>query len=160
MLWYWVFLTVLVLGAAAASSFGVLRFHDAHPKVVWVIAALVVFNASWMGFDGARALVVGDYVTPQGSGRLGPWSGLVSALGVDPRSGIMKTTFVFYGVSSLGVALAFLMKVSWGWRGMVIIAALGLWYLPFGTVLGSLTLVLLLLPQVRKSWSRADSYNR
>jgi hypothetical protein len=60
MLWYWVFLTVFVFGAAAAHSSGLLRFHDAHPRVVWVIAAFIVFNASWMGFDGARAFVVGD----------------------------------------------------------------------------------------------------
>jgi hypothetical protein len=35
----------------------------------WVIVALMVLEAGWMLFDGTRALIVGDYVTPAGLGR-------------------------------------------------------------------------------------------
>jgi hypothetical protein len=41
----------------------------------WIIVLLVAFTAGWMLFDGTRALIVGDYVTPKTgkyAGRLGP----------------------------------------------------------------------------------------
>lgn len=34
----------------------------------WLITILVLLNAGWMVFDGMRALLVGDYLTPK-SGR-------------------------------------------------------------------------------------------
>jgi hypothetical protein len=54
----------------------------------WVIVILVIFAAAWMLFDGTRALILGDYVTPKSgeyAGRLGPWSILVKAIGIEPR---------------------------------------------------------------------------
>jgi hypothetical protein len=41
----------------------------------WIVAALAALNGGWMTFDGARALIVGDYVTPSSgeyAGQLGP----------------------------------------------------------------------------------------
>jgi hypothetical protein len=58
-------------------------------RLRWAVVVLAVLEAGWMVFDGARALVVGDYVTPSSgeyAGKLGPWAGLASALGVEPRS--------------------------------------------------------------------------
>ena len=55
---------------------------------ILVLVALVLFEAGWMAFDGAHALVTGDYVTPStGSyaGQLGPWADVVSAAGIGPR---------------------------------------------------------------------------
>ena len=46
----------------------------------WIIAALALVEADWMTFDGARALIVDDYVTPKAGGyvgQLGPWTKLV-----------------------------------------------------------------------------------
>lgn len=43
----------------------------------WVVVGLVVFEAGYMVFDGSRALVVGDYITPRSGrtlGQLGPWT--------------------------------------------------------------------------------------
>ena len=45
--------------------------------------------------DGARALVLGDYVTI--GGELGPWAALLDAIGVDPRAAAVKAFFVLYG---------------------------------------------------------------
>ncbi len=52
----------------------------------WVVAALALIEGGWLAFDGGRALIVGDYVTPSSgpsAGQLGPWSKVVSALGID-----------------------------------------------------------------------------
>jgi hypothetical protein len=43
-------------------------------------------------YDGSRALIVGDYVTPKSgayAGQLGPWAKLVAAVGIEPRSTVM-----------------------------------------------------------------------
>ncbi len=118
----------------------------------WIVAVLVVLNGGWMAFDGARALIVGDYITPktgQYAGQLGPWSKVVQAAGIPPRSALMKSIFIVYGLAYLIVMVAFLWKASWAWSAMLIVAALGLWHLPFGTLINLIVIVLLLLPPLR-----------
>jgi hypothetical protein len=55
----------------------------------------------------------------------------------------MKGIFLVYGVLWLLVAAAFLFGVSWSWWGMLFLAAGALWYLPFGTLLSVVQLILL-----------------
>ncbi len=102
-----------------------------------------------MVFDGARALKVGDYVTPDTgahAGQLGPWSEVVQAVGISPRSTGMKIIFVSYGLIYLGMTVAFLRRTPGARQGMVIVALLGLWYLPFGTLINLVVLAWLQLP--------------
>ena len=118
----------------------------------WIAVALIILNASWMVFDGTRALTVGDYVTPQTgeyAGKLGPWSQLVKTIGIEPRSTLMKSIFVVYGVITIVIAICFALKLPWAWWGMIIAAVLGLWYLPVGTIVNIIVLVLLLLSPLR-----------
>lgn len=122
--------------------------------VKWSAAALALVVAGWFVFDGGRALVVGDYVTPsygEYAGRLGPWAGVVAAVGIEPRSTAMKLIFVVYGLAWLGVVGGFLAGRSWAWTGMLVAAVGCLWYLPFGTLLGAAQIVLLLLPAARNA---------
>ena len=118
----------------------------------WIVVILAFIESGWLAFDGARALVVGDYVTPRSgahAGQLGPWSKVVSAVGIDPRSTPVKLAHVLLGVAWLVTTVCFVAGQPWAWYGMVACAALGLWYLPLGTLLGIIQLVLLLLPAVR-----------
>jgi len=90
-----------------------------------------------MTYDGARALTVGDYVTPQSgpyAGQLGPWHRVVSAVGIAPRSSLMKIIFVVYGVGWLIIAAGFMRNSPWASIAMMIAAVGTLWYLPAGTV--------------------------
>jgi hypothetical protein len=100
---------------------------------------LALIEGLWMTFDGMHALVVGDYVTPPSgprAGELGPWSGIVSAIGIPPRSTAMKLIFVVYGSSWLSVALAWAVGARRA-RGAMLAAALAtLWYLPVGILFG------------------------
>ena len=101
-----------------------------------------------MAFDGGRALIVGDYVTPrtgQYAGQLGPWSRLVQAVGLQSRGTLMKSIFLVYGVGWLLVGAAYLAGLSWSWWGMLLLAIGALWYLPFGTLLSVIQIVLLLV---------------
>jgi hypothetical protein len=109
----------------------------------WAVVALAVFNAGWMVFDGTRALVVGDYETFDGG--LGPWAQIVEALGIEPRSTLMKSIFVVWGAVWLCVIAAFVRGVPRARTGMLVAAIASLWYLPMGTLLSVLQIVLLSL---------------
>ncbi|RPJ80524.1 MAG: hypothetical protein EHM13_11910 [Acidobacteria bacterium] len=118
----------------------------------WIVVALALIEGGWLAFDGGRALLVGDYVTPrsgQYAGQVGPWSSVVSAVGIEPRSTLMKTIHLVLGVAWLAVTVCFALRIPWSWSGMVACAVLGLWYLPFGTLLSIVQVVLLMLPPLR-----------
>ena len=112
-----------------------------------IIILLVTFTAGWMLFDGSRALIIGDYVTPQTgeyAGQLGPWANLVEAIGIEPRSTMMKAIFVLYGLSGIVAVIAYALKKGWARSALIILAILGLWYVPIGTITNVITLLLLL----------------
>lgn len=105
-------------------------------KVIVSIIALV--TGGWMIFDGAHVLLTGKYFGPE---KPGPWSDLVSAVGLDPfRLGV---PFIALGVLWLLFLAAMLLHQSWAWYGALLTAILTLWYLPVGTVLSVLYIVLL-----------------
>ncbi len=115
----------------------------------WIVVGLAFFVGGWFAFEGARALMVGDYITPKSgkyAGQLGPWSKVVSAIGIEPRSTLMKSIFLVYGVLWIGITVCFILNLHWAWRAMLFAAAGSLWYLPFGTLLGIVQIILLLLP--------------
>jgi hypothetical protein len=114
----------------------------------WLSLFLIAGIAVWMIYDGAHALIVGDYITPQTgeyAGQLGPWANLVQAIGVDPRSVWMKLFFVLQGSGTLTIVLLYLLNKPHAWTGLLIAMILGMWYLPFGTLINLLALILLLL---------------
>ena len=108
-----------------------------------IVVALALIAGSWMAFDGTRALTVGDYVTPKNgpyAGQLGPWHHVVEAVGIGPRSTVMKLTFVVFGVAWLLIAVAFARGASWARAALLTIAVCSLWYLPVGTACSALVL--------------------
>ena len=120
----------------------------------WVVLFFALIEAGWFAFDGSHALVTGDYVTPKSgkfAGQLGPWSKIVIAVGIEPRSSLMKSIHLLLGLVWLSMMVCFGMQFSWAWWGMLTCAVLGLWYLPFGTLLSLIQIVLLLLPSLRNS---------
>ena len=119
MQWYWIIAAALVIVSTVMHWLGILRFETSLHWSAWVVGALVLLNGGWMAFDGGRALVIGDYVTPktgQLAGTLGPWSRVVEAAGIDPRSTLMKSMFLTYGLTYLGATAAFLLGTSSGPR--------------------------------------------
>ena len=122
------------------------------PKLAWAVVGLALIQSGFFAFDGIRAFTVGDYLTPSEgpfAGQLGPWSKLVSAVGIEPRSTLMKSVHVGLGGVGLAMTAAFIRGVCGSRRGMMIVAALGLWYLPFGTALGVVEILLLRTQRVR-----------
>lgn len=119
----------------------------------WLVAVLLVFVGSWMTFDGTRAIVVGDYITPssgQYAGKLGPWSRLVERIGIPARSKAMKASFIAIGLVHLAAAVLLVLDagVASGWLALVA-SVIGLWYLPLGTFADGIALVIVLLSSLR-----------
>ena len=111
----------------------------------WVFF-LVLIVASYMIFDGSRAMVVGDYLTLSTgayAGQLGPWASVVKVVGIEPRSTLMKLTLITYGISAIVMGIFFIRRLRWARTGLLAMAFLGLWYIPFGTII-NLVLILLL----------------
>ena len=110
-----------------------------------------------MLLDGVRAMVVGSYITPasgEHAGQLGPWAGLVSAVGLQPESTLMKSAFVLLGALWLLLAAGIAVGAGWAWPGGLALAAATLWYLVPGTVLSIAVLALLLTPALRAALGR------
>ena len=98
----------------------------------------------FMTFDGLRALILGDYLTPTTgpyAGRLGPWSDVVSTVGIAPRSSPMKVLFVIFGVAWLWAIAGFLRRTPRSTRALAVLAVATLWYLPVGTLMSTLVLI-------------------
>lgn len=112
------------------------------------IIVLALGPGIFMTFDGLRALILGDYVTPttgEYAGQLGPWSDVVGAIGIAPRSTLMKVIFVLFGLAWLGAIAAFVRSIPRSRGTLAVLAVATLWYLPVGTVLSILMLIALAL---------------
>ena len=105
-------------------------------KIIASLIALLV--GGWMIFDGVHVLRTGKYFGPE---KPGPWSDVVASIGLDPfRFGI---PFIVLGLLWLLFLSAMLLQQSWAWYAALLTAILTLWYLPVGTILSLLYIVLL-----------------
>lgn len=117
----------------------------------WVVVVLALALGGWAVFDGMHAFTTGNYVTPREgahAGRLGPWAGLVRAVGVDPLSSAMKAFFCVLGTVWLCGAAGFACGTAWARPTLLAAAVASLWYAPIGTV-GALVELLLLFALAR-----------
>lgn len=120
----------------------------------WIAGGLCLVIGAWLAFDGSRALIVGDYVTPksgQHAGQLGPWSAVFRSRGIDPRSTPIKLLHVVVGVMLCASVILLLLHPRLGWRCLLAASICGLWYVPFGTLTLLVAIVLLALPSMRTS---------
>lgn len=116
-----------------------------------IILLLSTLNAGYMAFDGARALLLGDYLRPQSgeyAGQLGPWADVVTAIGINPMGMFMKGLFLMLGLFGLLSVFFFIQNSRRGWKWLMAFSTLTLWNLMFGTM--SSTIVILLLIIYRK----------
>lgn len=112
----------------------------------WIICALTLLLSGWMFFDGTRAFLLGEYITPANgiyAGQLGPWAALLQSVGLEPHSTWIKFGFVLYGALGIAGVIAYVVRMAWSHRFLLVLSILGLWYLPFGTIIGVLVFILL-----------------
>ena len=70
-------------------------------------------------------------------------------MGLEPRSTLVKAIHCLLGGTGLGATVCYMLGLAGAWRGVLACAVLGLWYLPFGTVLGLIQVGLLCKRSVR-----------
>ncbi|MEO7415245.1 MAG: hypothetical protein ABIZ81_18020 [Opitutaceae bacterium] len=120
----------------------------------YAIALIAFLMGGWLTFDGTHAFVTGDYVTPKSgpnAGQLGPWSRVIATVGISPRGNSAKALHVILGCCWLAGLTAFVIRPSFGWYALAGSSVLSLWYLPIGTALSIVELVLLFLPQIKST---------
>ena len=121
--------------------------------IKWIIVILGTLNFGFMAYDGSRALIVGDYVRPETgeyAGQLGPWSDLVTAVGIEPESTTMKTIFLIWGALGLIFTTSFAMNVRDVEKYLLILNICTVWYLVPGTI-SSIIVAILLAIYMRKT---------
>ncbi|MBX2905268.1 MAG: hypothetical protein KF744_04470 [Taibaiella sp.] len=112
----------------------------------WIIVILAALNFGYMSFDGSRALIAGHYITPSSGnyqGQLGPWSRVVSAVGIEPEGTLMKQVFVLWGLAGMAITALFLSEPE-KYRTIMLVANIcSLWYALAGTVSSLIQIILL-----------------
>jgi hypothetical protein len=114
----------------------------------WAVVIIALINTGYMTYDGARAILTGDYIRPKTgeyAGQLGPWTKLAEKAGIDPMSTLMKSIFILFGVAGLIVTICFAMDVHWAWKAMLIYNICSLWNLFFGAASSILQIILLII---------------
>lgn len=120
--------------------------------VRFAIPVIALVLGAWFTFDGSRAFLRGNYVTARTGphqGQLGPWAKCVAAVGFEPRGVFIKSVHVFLGLLWIVSAGLFVVRPGTGWYAVLGSSVLSLWYVPLGTVLSIVELVLLFLPVAR-----------
>jgi len=102
------------------------------------IVILSIIMGAWLLFDGTHVLLKGKYFGPPESG---PWSTVIGWIGINPFS--LGVPFIILGFLWLVNAGLHLTHHSWTSTFAAVIAVSSLWYLPFGTVISTIVLILL-----------------
>lgn len=119
----------------------------------WIGTGLATVVGCWLLFDGSRAIVTGTYVTPKSgkyAGQLGPWSHWIKAIGLDPVSLPVELLHIVSGLALLVGVVLLWTTPTLGWWVMLGASILGLWYLPWGSILLAITITLLLMPPMQR----------
>jgi hypothetical protein len=114
----------------------------------WLIVLIALMNSGYMLYDGTRAVITGDYIRPKTgeyAGQLGPWNVLAGKIGIDPMSILMKSIFIFFGITGLLITVCFAMGLSWSWKALFIFNICSSWNLFFGTASSVLQIILLVI---------------
>ena len=107
------------------------------------IGMAALFQGGYMVFDGIHEITTGAYFGKS----LGPWAQLTCALGISPRA--MAPVFVILGSLWVVALLAFLLRLDASIRLLGAAAVLSLFYIPIGTILSILVLLLLVFGRPR-----------
>lgn len=118
----------------------------------WCIVLLAVLQFGFMAFDGSRALIKGDYIRPKTgeyAGQLGPWSHIVSTIGINPEGNFMKILFVVWGIIGLWFTYRFIRNPQAALMPLLLLDVCSLWYLVMGTASSIIQIVLLIILRLK-----------
>jgi hypothetical protein len=104
-----------------------------------LITILGLLNGAYMLLDGTYVILKGKYIGPP---KPGPWANLFYKLNVDVFK--LGPLFMVFGLLWLVFLFGLWTNQSWMYLLGITISVLTLWYLPIGTIVSLIILVLLL----------------
>jgi hypothetical protein len=104
-----------------------------------IIAVLAAVMGSYMLIDGIFVLLKGKYIGPE---KPGPWANFFYSLNIDVMR--LGPLFIVFGILWFAWLYAFLSGQGWAYGFGIIISLLSLWYLPVGTLIPIIVLIVLL----------------
>lgn len=104
-----------------------------------LIALLGLLNGGYMLLDGVFVMLKGKYIGPE---KPGPWANLFYKLNIDVFK--LGPLFIIYGLMWLAWLFALWTNQSWAYAFGLIVSFLTLWYLPVGSLLSVIIIVVLL----------------
>ena len=116
------------------------------PVTIWLYVLATWTLGWWLLYDGLHQRLWGDYTRLYG--QLGPWADLARGVGLDPQR--LALFFIALGGGLLGASFGVILRRPWGYYTALVLSAVGLLYLGFGTPVALAALLLLLLPASRR----------
>jgi len=104
-----------------------------------LLIVIAFLNGGFMLLDGIFVMLKGKYIGPE---KPGPWASLFNKLSINVFK--LGPLFVLYGLVWLLFLYGLLTTQAWAYKLGLAISVLTLWYLPVGTVLSIITLIVLL----------------
>lgn len=105
-----------------------------------MLAVIAFINGGFMLLDGIFVMLKGKYIGPE---KPGPWANLFYKLHVNVFK--LGPLFIIYGLMWLIFLYGLLTSQAWAYKLGLAISILSLWYLPVGTLLSVVALVILLV---------------
>src|SRR2546425_7341403 len=93
----------------------------------YVAAALALIDGGYMITDAIHRFALGDFIRI--GGQLGPWTAVVSAVGIDPSA--MGAVFLLVGAAQIMAAGVLLLPPPLGYLFVLALAVAALWDLIF-----------------------------
>jgi hypothetical protein len=103
-----------------------------------LISILALINGGFMLLDGIFVMIKGKYIGPE---KPGPWANLFYKFDINVFK--LGPLFILYGILWLLFIGGLWTNQSWAYVFGLLISLLTLWYLPVGTLLSLVMLVLL-----------------
>ena len=104
-----------------------------------LITILGFLNGAYMLVDGIFVMLKGKYIGPE---KPGPWSEIFSAANINVFK--LGPLFIVFGILWLTWLYSLWSARSWSITFGIIISILTLWYLPVGTLLSLIILIVLI----------------
>lgn len=121
---------MLAASAAALKKWRIMKL---------IVTILGLLNGCYMVFDGLFVILKGKYIGPE---KPGLWANIFYKMGVDVFK--LGPLFILFGALWLIWIFALWTNQTWAFVLGIIVSVLTLWYLPVGTFISLIILVLLL----------------
>ncbi len=107
-------------------------------KILLTIIALI--NAGYMLIDGIFVMINGKYIGPE---KPGPWSNIFEKFNIDVFK--LGPMFIVFGILWFIFIYGLQTSQSWVYLFGLLLSVATLWYLPIGTLISVISIVLLVV---------------